>query len=238
MRLALRVLAGAVLTVLALALSPSALAVVDTSPPSKPTGLRDNCVADFPGTAFCWNPSTDDVGVIGYDIFRQTPAGLVKVGTRPASTFPFFTEPGLVTGQVYIYRVQAKDAAGNLSVISDPVSVVARPGFPVPPACRVEYTTSTFNSTGFFSQIKIFNVGTIAINSWTLTFAFPDPGQRVTNGFNATWTQTGSNVTARNASWNGSIPPGGSVQGIGFYGSHTNANPVPGLFRVNGVICT
>ncbi|GIH26434.1 hypothetical protein Aph01nite_47440 [Acrocarpospora phusangensis] len=238
MRIVLRALLSAVVAALMIALSPAAApANVDTSPPSKPTGLRDNCIADFPGAAFCWNPSTDDVAVTGYDVYRQTPSGLLKVGTAPATSFPLFGETGLVTYQTYIYRVQAKDAAGNLSVISDPVSVVARPGMPVPPSCRIEYTTTTFNSTGFFTQVKITNTGGIPMNSWTLTFAFPTTGQQITSGFSAMWTQNGVNVTARNMPWNAVIQPTSSVY-IGFYGSHANANPVPAQFRVNGVLCT
>ncbi|GAA1004295.1 hypothetical protein Aple_082510 [Acrocarpospora pleiomorpha] len=238
MRNVLRAGAGAALAALVFAFgSAAAAASVDTSPPSKPVGLRDNCLADYPGTAFCWTPSTDDVGVTGYDVFRQMPAGFVKVGTAPATQLPLFAESGLVTGQTYVYRVQAKDAAGNLSVVSDPVSVIARQGLPVPPSCRVEYVTNTYNSTGFHTQIKIFNTGSIAINSWTLAFTFPHPGQHITNPYNATWTQTGAGVTARNLPWNAVIPPGGNVQ-IGTNGSHTDANPVPAQFRVNGVLCS
>jgi cellulose 1,4-beta-cellobiosidase len=213
----------------------------DTSPPTKPAGLRDGCFADYPGTAFCWNPSTDNVGVTGYDVYRQTLTGYLKVGSVPASSFLLFAESGLVTGQSYIYVVVAKDAAGNLSQPSDPVSVLARQGLPSPSpspllSCKVEYVSTTW-STGFGSWIRITNTGTTVINGWTLAFAFPSTGQRITQSWSAVWTQSGSSVTAASLAWNSVLQPGGSTQ-VGFNASHTGSNPSPARFTLNGTVCS
>jgi hypothetical protein len=47
---------------------------------------------------------------------------------------------------------------------------------------------------------------------------------------------SGSQVTARNVSYNGTIAAGGSV-GIGFNGTHTGSNPRPTSFTLNGAAC-
>jgi hypothetical protein len=41
-------------------------------------------------------------------------------------------------------------------------------------------------------------------------------------------TQSGTAVTAKNLSYNGTIPPGGSTT-FGFQGTYTGSNPVPAL---------
>ncbi len=103
------------------------------------------------------------------------------------------------------------------------------------PGCSVTYTTSTWQG-GFSANITIKNVGD-AVNGWTLGFSFPNAGQKVGSGWSATWSQSGAAVTARNLSYNGSIPTGGSVD-IGFNGTHTGSNPSPTAFTLNGVTCT
>ena len=70
---------------------------------------------------------------------------------------------------------------------------------------------------------------------WTVAFAFTS-GQTVTGGWNATVTQSGTRVTARNASWNGTVAPGGTVS-FGFQGAHGGTNPSPTLFTLNGATC-
>ncbi|MBO0901665.1 endo-1,4-beta-xylanase [Cellulomonas sp. zg-ZUI22] len=103
-----------------------------------------------------------------------------------------------------------------------------------PRACRVAYTTNDWN-TGFTAGVRVTNTGTSALSGWTLTFSL-DGGQRVTQGWSASWTQSGARVTATNAAWNGSLAPGGSVD-IGFNGSHTGSNPRPTSFALGGVPC-
>jgi cellulose binding protein with CBM2 domain len=46
----------------------------------------------------------------------------------------------------------------------------------------------------------------------------------------------GSNVTAANASYDGTISPGGSVS-IGFQGTWTSNDTAPTSFRLNGTAC-
>ncbi len=101
--------------------------------------------------------------------------------------------------------------------------------------CSVTYTTNSW-SGGFTASVSVTNLGD-PVNGWTLGFSFPDSGQRLTQGWSATWSQSGSSVTARSASWNGSLGTGASTN-IGFNGSFTGANPAPSSFTLNGTVCT
>ena len=79
----------------------------DTQPPTAPTGLT---VASTSQTDVLvnWSPSTDDVGVAGYGLYRSGSS----VGSTAATTFDF---GGLACGSSYTLSVDAYDAAGNRS---------------------------------------------------------------------------------------------------------------------------
>ncbi|NUR47832.1 MAG: PHB depolymerase family esterase [Hamadaea sp.] len=106
---------------------------------------------------------------------------------------------------------------------------------PPPGGCKVVDTVNAWN-TGLTSDIAITNTSSSTISGWTLTFTLPS-GQVVTNGWNATYSPTSGAVTARNVSYNGTIPPGGSTS-IGFQATHTGNTAKPASFALNGVTCT
>ena len=54
------------------------------------------------------------------------------------------------------------------------------------------------------------NPGTAAISAWKVGWNYTG-GQAVTQGWNATVTQTGTAVSAANVAWNGTVPAGGST---------------------------
>lgn len=101
--------------------------------------------------------------------------------------------------------------------------------------CRVAYTANQWPG-GMTGTITITNLGD-AVNGWTLGFTFPDAGQRVGQGWSATFSQSGAAVTARSMDYNGSLATGAST-GIGFNGTWTGSNPSPTVFTLNGVTCT
>jgi cellulase/cellobiase CelA1 len=78
--------------------------------------------------------------------------------------------------------------------------------------------------------------GPTAVTSWALTFAYT-AGQRVTQAWSADVTQAGTQVTARNTSYNGALAPGATVS-FGFNGTSTGSNPRPAAFALNGNACT
>jgi hypothetical protein len=102
--------------------------------------------------------------------------------------------------------------------------------------CRVDYSVTNQWSGGFQGSITMVNLGD-RLDSWKLTFAFPDASQMVTQGWNGSFAQTGSAVTVGNSAWNGTVPAGASVN-IGFTGTFAGANPSPASFAVNGTTCT
>ncbi|HEX9334452.1 MAG TPA: cellulose binding domain-containing protein, partial [Pseudonocardiaceae bacterium] len=65
-------------------------------------------------------------------------------------------------------------------------------------------------STGFQASVTVTNTGTAPINSWTVTGGFPG-SQTIANSWNAVVTQSGQQLTAANASFDGTIAAGGST---------------------------
>ncbi|TDB69748.1 cellulose binding domain-containing protein [Micromonospora sp. KC723] len=101
--------------------------------------------------------------------------------------------------------------------------------------CRVDYAVSSQWQGGFGANVAITNLGD-PVSSWALTWSFP-AGQTVTQAWNASVTQSGSDVTARNVGHNGSIGVNGTVS-FGFNGAWSGSNPAPASFALNGVTCT
>lgn len=104
-------------------------------------------------------------------------------------------------------------------------------------ACSIVYAISPQNTSAFGASVTINNTGTTALTSWTLTWTFAN-GQTVSQLWNGVETQSGANVTVTNEPYNGSIPAGGSLSGIGFNGAWNGAtNAIPTSFAVNGTTC-
>jgi endo-1,4-beta-xylanase len=106
-------------------------------------------------------------------------------------------------------------------------------------SCSVHYVISNQWSTGFTATINITNTGSTTINGWTLQFTFPN-GQVIQAGpWNGTFSQSGSAVTVTNLSYNGTIPPGGSLASPpGFNASWSGSNQAPTAFTLNGAACS
>ncbi|MEU4766004.1 non-reducing end alpha-L-arabinofuranosidase family hydrolase [Actinosynnema sp. NPDC023794] len=101
--------------------------------------------------------------------------------------------------------------------------------------CSVEYSVTSQWSGGFGANVSVTNLGD-PVTGWTLTWSYP-AGQTVTQAWNATVSQSGAQVSARNVSYNGGIATGASVA-FGFNGSWTGSNPAPTAFSLNGTACT
>ncbi len=113
--------------------------------------------------------------------------------------------------------------------------VAALPAGAAAEGCSVSYAVSSQWQGGFGANVGITNLGD-PLSSWTLTWSY-GAGQTVTQAWNTSLTQSGSAVTARNVSYNGSVPTNGTVS-FGFNGSWTGSNPDPTSFALNGVTCT
>ncbi|MFF5533316.1 glycoside hydrolase family 48 protein [Streptomyces cinerochromogenes] len=100
--------------------------------------------------------------------------------------------------------------------------------------CSVDYKTNDWGS-GFTADLTITNRGTDAIDGWTLTYAYSG-NQKLTGGWNGTWSQSGQTVTAKNTSYNGTIAAGAAVS-TGAQFTYSGTNTAPTSFAVNGTTC-
>ncbi len=80
---------------------------VDNLPPSVPTGLSATAV-DGAQIDLSWNASTDNIGVVGYDVYRNS----TKIATVTETSY---SNTGLTPGITYNYFVKARDGQGNVS---------------------------------------------------------------------------------------------------------------------------
>ncbi|NKY39942.1 extracellular catalytic domain type 1 short-chain-length polyhydroxyalkanoate depolymerase [Cellulomonas septica] len=103
-----------------------------------------------------------------------------------------------------------------------------------PATCTVAWSVNQWN-TGFTANVTITNLDHAPASGWQLTWRWT-AGQKVTQAWSSTVTQTGDAVVANNAAWNANIPVGGSVQ-IGFNATHTGSNPPPADLKLNGRAC-
>jgi glucose/arabinose dehydrogenase len=103
----------------------------DTEPPSTPGGVT--AAASGTTVTVRWTPSTDNVGVTGYEILRD---GTVAGSTSGATSF---TDSGLAASTRYRYQVRARDAQGNRSA----------------PSARFAVTTGTSCATALCSVTRV-----------------------------------------------------------------------------------
>ncbi|GAA2577216.1 non-reducing end alpha-L-arabinofuranosidase family hydrolase [Winogradskya consettensis] len=125
--------------------------------------------------------------------------------------------------------------AAGLPLLASAAVLAALPADAATVGCSVNYAVSSQWQGGFNADVSITNLGD-ALTSWTLTWSY-GAGQTVTQAWNATVTQSGAAVTAKNVAYNGAVATGGTVS-FGFNGTSSAGNPAPASFAVNGVTCT
>ncbi|MBX7267606.1 cellulose binding domain-containing protein [Micromonospora sp. Llam7] len=150
----------------------------------------------------------------------------------PGETWRFFTQFGGTTPP-------PSPTTPPPSPTTPPPSPTTPPPSPTTPppggACRVTAAVNAWN-TGLTENITITNTGNSTINGWSLVFTLPG-GQNITGGWNASYSPTSGQVTARNLSYNATIAPNASVS-IGFQATHTGDTARPSSFTLNGAACT
>ncbi len=140
----------------------------DTQAPSVPTGLNANLV-NGNTVNLSWQPSVDNVGVMGYKVFRN--------GTQIDSTAStFFTDGTAAINTTYSYTVRAFDAAGNVSGDSLAVSITTGQPSPTVSVTSFSVTGITANSATINWTTNIASTGTVnyGTNSSNLSGAATD----------------------------------------------------------------
>jgi hypothetical protein len=118
-------------------------------------------------------------------------------------------------------------AAGSVAVVGSAAQAAT--------GCQVSYVVTSQWTGGFGANVSITNLGD-AVNGWQLTWSF-GAGQTITQLWNGSVTQTGSQVSVANAAYNATLATGSTVS-FGFNGGWTGSNPAPTSFAFNGVTCT
>jgi hypothetical protein len=123
-------------------------------------------------------------------------------------------------------------AANSITTVvigsSGPSPSASASNSPSPPAgasCTATYQITNQWPGGFQGDVTVRATGRAAVRGWTVNWTFAN-GQKVTQNWNATVTQAGTVVTAKNVVWNATIAPGDSTS-FGFLGSWNGSNPIP-----------
>jgi hypothetical protein len=194
------------------------------------SGLSSSTSSSTSGTAtLSWPASTAGTYPIAdYDVYNGSTLVTTTTGTSVTLT-------GLTIGQSYTDDVVAVDTQGNTSLPSPPVTFTVPP--PSNASCAVHYSVVSSWSGGFQGSVTITNNGTSAINGWTLSWSWPDSGEALTQMWNASYTQSGTSVTATNASYDASIAASGGTGSFGFLANDTASTTPPTVFYLNGTVC-
>jgi hypothetical protein len=201
----------------------------NVAPPTTP-GTPTASGVTSTSASLSWAASTSAAGIAGYNVveINGTTQSVVATPTTNSATIT-----GLSPGTSYTFAVYAKDTAGTLSARSGTVTVTTTSTSSA--SCAVSYQANDWG-TGLSASVAITNTGTSAVNGWTLAFTWPG-NQHITQGWSATWSQAGSQVTATSLSWDASIAPSATVT-IGFNASYSGSDPRPAGFTLNGAACT
>lgn len=154
----------------------------DTTAPSVPTLSASGTTTT--STNLSWTAATDNVGVTGYDIYRN---GSLLGSTTTATTYAV---TGLTAATAYTFYVRAKDAAGNTSANSNTVNVTTLTN-------TVTYCTSQGNSTAdekigkvVFGSINNTSAGTAGYENFSSLSTNVSRSTAYTITITPSWTST------------------------------------------------
>jgi chitodextrinase len=136
----------------------------DTTKPSAPAGLTGSSNTSGTQITLSWTAATDNVGVTGYQVWRNG----ALLGTAPNTSYADAT---VVAGTTYNYTVRATDAAGNVSVDSNTLTITATappPTDTTPPTAPASLNGSANGSTrvDLNWSASTDNVGVVGYQIW------------------------------------------------------------------------
>jgi hypothetical protein len=150
--------------------------------PSAPTLTASGTTTN--ATNLAWSAATDNVSVTGYNVYQ----GTTLLGATTSATS--YVVSGLTASTTYSFTVKAKDAAGNLSVASNTVSVTTL-------STTISYCASLGNSTAderigkvVFGSISNTSTGTAGYENFTALSTNAVRGTATTISITPFWTST------------------------------------------------
>jgi Cellulose binding domain len=119
-------------------------------------------------------------------------------------------------GEVYNFSLPASCLPNGCSPAYTPISYTTSTGPTTPPppttgTCTLTSSVSNSWSGGAQLQLTVTNSGTSPLTGWTAGFKLADTAETITSSWNATVSQSGQQVSAVNASYNGSVAAGQSA---------------------------
>jgi fibronectin type 3 domain-containing protein len=165
----------------------STTTLADTIPPTIPTNLTTTvlCPPTTPDIEILltWTASTDNVGILGYKIYRNSDVEPYAI----IGNFTSFIDRGLVPNTLYNYRVSAIDLAGNESPLSVRVSAstCADTGIPSVPtnltatvvsSSQIDLNWSPSTDNDAVRGYKIYRDGILVHTLFTNTTSYSNTG--------------------------------------------------------------
>ncbi len=113
--------------------------IIDTEAPSDPTNLTASNITQTT-IDLSWTASTDNIGVVGYDVYQGNTMIAVASGTTYQVT-------GLTADTAYSFKVKARDAADNMSGFSNTINEVTLPVDTEAPSVPAGLTASNITTS-------------------------------------------------------------------------------------------
>ncbi len=144
--------------------SPALSAPADRTPPTAPSSITSSLTTET-STILTWSKATDNIGVVGYDVFSTTSSVRLDNTTTSLS----IKISNLTPGSTYSYYVRARDKAKNLSAPSPTVTVTTSVPVPPPPPptwsdCSGGYVALSYDdgpgtgTTALVYKLKEYNI--------------------------------------------------------------------------------
>jgi Concanavalin A-like lectin/glucanases superfamily/Chitobiase/beta-hexosaminidase C-terminal domain/IPT/TIG domain/Fibronectin type III domain len=155
----------------------------DTTPPTAPSNLTATPISASQ-INLAWTASTDNVGVTGYYVQRCAGAGCTNFAqvASVSGTATTYNDTGLAASTSYSYRVDATDAAGNLSAFSNTATATTSTATGTP-GLVAAYDFNAGSGTTVSDVSGNGNTGTIVNATWTTSGKYG--GALSFNGTNA-----------------------------------------------------
>jgi chitodextrinase len=142
----------------------------DYTPPSAPAGLVATTATPPLKVTLNWSPSADPSGIAGYRVYRNGAFYAWAPGTTS------YADTAVKSFTTYAYTVYAQDAAGNLSAVSNRVSVTTPDGVPPTAPTNVRVVAATRTSvtvswTGSTDNVGVAGYLVATDGAWTVVGA-------------------------------------------------------------------
>jgi hypothetical protein len=211
-----------------------AAAATDTIPPGPVSGLLADSISAG-AIRFTWQPSTDNVGAVSYNVFRDGKLLASVPVAAPSAQRLVYRDAGLAPSTTYAYQVEAKDAAGNISPRSAPfeLTTAAKDGKVrhVGPSGEYKTPCAALKDAHDWDTVEIDAAGSGAYGGDVCVIAASHLAIRGVNGRphieaqgrnaggKAIWVVTGDDVTIENVELSGATVPDRNGAGVRLEGS-------------------